>query len=80
MKKVLIGTILMLTASFGFAAAKTEMGNNWVCTTNASSADTDADKAADNQMANKANSATSSFGFAAQNCRDCTKITCNVNN
>lgn len=33
-------------------------------------------KSANDKMANTADAADKSFAFAAQNCRDCTKITC----
>ncbi len=57
---------------------KTAMDSHWICTTNASSSSLEADKAADNQMANSAKSSTDAFAFASANCRDCTKITCEV--
>jgi hypothetical protein len=53
---------------------KTSM-DHWTCTTNASSAETDADKQADKDM-ETAKSAADAFKHAADNCRDCTKITC----
>ncbi len=68
--------LLVLGTSTVFAASTTDMTTNWVCTTNASSSDVASDKAADEQMEKSHNSAASSFDFAAKNCRDCTKITC----
>jgi hypothetical protein len=47
----------------------------WTCETNASSATTDTDKAADKDMGN-AKPGKSAFDYAFKNCRDCTKITC----
>lgn len=73
---IILGGSLILTSAVGFAAAKTDMTNNWNCTTNASSGSTDAEKAADDQMSKNTGSASSSFAMAVQNCRDCTKITC----
>lgn len=72
---LVIGGSLILATSVGFAAAKTNLTNNWTCTTNASSASTDAEKAADDKMA-KPGSAAKSYKNALQNCRDCTQITC----
>lgn len=77
MKKLIIG-FFILGSSVGFAATKTDLNAKWVCTTNASSSDVAEDKAADDKMANTQGSAAQSFAFAAQNCRDCTKITCEV--
>ncbi|MDR3504388.1 MAG: hypothetical protein P4L79_17610 [Legionella sp.] len=74
--KKLIMVLLVLGTSSMYAASATDLTKNWVCTTNASSSDVTTDKAADEQMAKTQNSATSSFDFAAKNCRDCTKITC----
>lgn len=81
MKKImpiLIGSSLMLASSVGFSATATDMSNNWICTTNASRASTDADKAADNKMAKTVTSASAAYSKAAKNCRDCTKITCEI--
>ena len=75
MKKLIIG-FFVLSSSVSFAASQTDINSKWICTTNASSSDAAADKAADDQMAKNQGSATKSFAFAAQNCRDCTKITC----
>ncbi|KTC87697.1 MULTISPECIES: hypothetical protein [Legionella] len=73
---LVVGAGLILAASASFAATKTNLTNNWICTTNASSAATDVDKAADDKMAKTAASAAKAYAYAAQNCRDCTKITC----
>ncbi|STX28406.1 Uncharacterised protein [Legionella beliardensis] len=58
---------------------QTSMKANWMCTTNASSSDVAADKSADDKMANQKMSAKEAFEFASKHCRDCTKITCEVN-
>lgn len=76
MKNLIIGLSLILGTSAVFAASSTDMSAKWVCTTNASSSDVAADKAADDQMAKHEGAAADSFAFAAKNCRDCTKITC----
>ena len=77
----LIGSFFMLFASISMAAnAKTAMDGQWICTTNASSPSNDTDKDADKKMANTQDSAAAAFAFAAQNCRDCTKITCEFQN
>lgn len=75
---LIISTSLLLAASTGLAATKTDIGTNWFCTTNASSSSVDADKAADKQMSDTPKSAADAFTFASENCRDCTKITCKV--
>ena len=87
MKKILFGlTFLMASSAVVFAdtttsttmTTGTSMDSKWICTTNASSSDVAADKAADDQMAKVQGSAVKSFEFASQHCRDCTKITCEV--
>lgn len=78
--KKLIMSFLILGASVSFAATQTDVNSKWICTTNASSSDNPADKAADDKMANTQGSATQSFAFSVQNCRDCTKITCEAKN
>jgi hypothetical protein len=83
MKKYLViaGTCLMALSSFTFAAdavVASDLSKNWTCTTNASSSDVAADKTADEQMAKDKIAADKAFAFAAQNCRDCTKITCEL--
>lgn len=70
----------VMLAATSVCAANTDMTSNWVCTTNASSSDVEADKAADKQMADTARAADEAFNFAGQHCRDCTKITCEVKN
>ncbi|VEB35326.1 Uncharacterised protein [Legionella sainthelensi] len=75
MKKLII-IFFILGSCVSFAATQTDMSSKWICTTNASSSDAAADKAADDKMANTTGPADQSFAFAAQNCRDCTKITC----
>ncbi len=89
MKRIslLIGTSLILLASTAMAGTTlssttdsktTSLDSNWTCTTNASSSSVEADTAADKQMSETAKSATDAFAFASTNCRDCTKITCEV--
>lgn len=75
---VLSGLVLVSTSGFA-ADTKTSLDSKWICSTNASSASTDADKATDKQMSDTAKSAADAYAFAAANCRDCTKITCEVN-
>lgn len=76
--KILMGGVFAMSSTYVLAASTTDMSKNWTCTTNASSATTDSDKAADDKLANTKGSAASSFSSAAQNCRDCTKITCEM--
>lgn len=77
MRKLILAAFLMFGSSFALAEGTTDLTTTkWLCTTNASSSDLDADKAADDQMANTAAVAAESFAFATKNCRDCTKITC----
>lgn len=79
MKKILLGlSFIMATSSVAFAVGVTDMESKWMCTTNASSSDVAVDKANDELMAKEHGSAAKSFDFAAKNCRDCTKITCEV--
>ncbi|MCE0722892.1 MULTISPECIES: hypothetical protein [Legionella] len=59
-------------------AANTHPGM-WICTTNASSPTSGSpDEQADEQMSKHAASGSSAFDFALKNCRDCTKITCEL--
>lgn len=76
---IIAASCLMVFSSLSFAASATDVTKNWTCKTNASSSDVAADKAADDKMANSKTSAMAAYTFAAQNCRDCTKITCEVN-
>lgn len=78
MNKLILAFALLTCSVFTFAASATDMSKNWVCTTNASSSDMEADKAADDKMAKNPVSAANAFGLASNNCRDCTKITCEV--
>lgn len=81
MKKITIlltAGLMAFSATVSVAASVTDINSNWVCTTNASKADTEAGKTADDKMANTASSAADAFNVATQNCRDCTKITCKV--
>lgn len=79
MTTLLIGTGFVLMTSVGFATAVTSLDKGWMCKTNASSSDVEADKMADKEMGETAKSAADSYAFAAKHCRDCTKITCEVN-
>ena len=79
MYTVIAGSCLMVLSSLTFAASPTDLTKDWSCTTNASSSDVAADKTADDQMAKDKTSADKAYAFAAKNCRDCTKITCEVN-
>jgi hypothetical protein len=77
MKKLFLTmTLLILGTSFVVAASATDMTTKWTCTTNASSSDLSRDKASDDQMSKATGSVGESFAYAAKNCRDCTKITC----
>ncbi len=82
MKSILtLGVSIFLVAASTVTLAadtKTSMDTNWICSTNASSSDAAGDKAADDRMATNASSAADAFSFAATNCRDCTKITCEI--
>lgn len=77
---LVLGAALSLVTLGGFAADEVMHSSaaNWMCTTNASAAETEKDKAADERMADKTKLQTSAdaFRMAEQNCRDCTKITC----
>ncbi len=75
---LLLSAGLFLVASTTMAATVTSLDSNWTCKTNASSSSVAAEKAADKQMSHAAKSASDSFSFAAQNCRNCTKITCSA--
>jgi hypothetical protein len=75
---LVVAGVFVITASTSMAAAKTGLHSHWICTTNASSSSVKSDKAADDKMAKTAGSAAKAFAFAAENCRDCTKITCEV--
>jgi len=79
MKKIILG-FLVLSSSTLFAATATNLTQNWICTTNASSSSVAADKNADKKMADTKSAVSSSFLYAEKNCRDCTKITCEVQN
>ena len=79
MKNILslvVAGFFVITASTSMAAVKTGLHSNWICTTNASSSSVKSDKTADDNMAKTAGSAAKAFAFATENCRDCTKITC----
>ncbi|TAL64011.1 MAG: hypothetical protein EPN84_04175 [Legionella sp.] len=72
----LIGGSLILVSASSFAVSKTDMEAKWICTTNASTSEVASEIAADKQMSTNALSATKAFAAASENCRDCTKITC----
>lgn len=74
----LIGCSLIFASICSFAAGKTDMETNWVCSTNASSSDVASDVAADKLMSTHATSASKAYALATENCRDCNKITCEV--
>jgi len=77
---LIIAGVFVIAASTSMAAAevKTGLHSHWLCTTNASTSTVSSDKAADDKMAKTEQSATSAFAFASSHCRDCTKITCEV--
>ncbi|MDR3504344.1 MAG: hypothetical protein P4L79_17385 [Legionella sp.] len=77
MKKLIIGC-LVLSSSALFATSATDMNTHWSCTTNASGSHAVHDKTADDKMAKDTSAALDSFKYAAKNCRDCTKIICEV--
>ncbi|STY28538.1 Uncharacterised protein [Legionella wadsworthii] len=61
------------------AQSNTTNAGMWICTTNASSPDSgSAADQADKTMAKNAANGNSAFDFALKNCRDCTKITCEL--
>ncbi len=72
----LIGGSLILVSASSFAVSKTDMDAKWICTTNASTSEIASEIAADKQMSTTPLSASKAFSYAAENCRDCTKITC----
>lgn len=74
----LIGCGLIIASTVSFAAGNTDMDAKWVCSTNASSSDVASDVAADKLMSTHATSASKAWSLATENCRDCTKITCEV--
>lgn len=77
MNKLMIGVAALLLSGVIYADdSKTAMNAHWICTTNASSSDDVKAQEADKQMEKTQKSAADSFAFAAENCRDCTKITC----
>jgi hypothetical protein len=69
-----IGLVLMSTIPF----AATSLKSNWICTTNASSSDAAAEIVTDKKLTESMKSASDAFLAASTNCRDCTKITCEV--
>ncbi|MDP3560336.1 MAG: hypothetical protein Q8R79_08335 [Legionellaceae bacterium] len=75
---IIVAGIFVVAATTGMAATKTGKDSNWICTTNASTSAVASDVAADDKMAKTAAAAADAFSFAEANCRDCTKITCAV--
>ena len=75
---LIVAWIFVITASTGMAATKTGLHSHWICTTNASSSSVDSDKKTDDKMAKTEESAAAAFATATAHCRDCTKITCEV--
>ncbi len=75
---LMIAGVFVIATSTTMAATKTNLDSHWVCTTNASSSSVEAEKATDDKMAKAASSAVDAFAFASSNCRDCDKITCEV--
>lgn len=75
---LIVTGVFVLATSTSMAATKTNLDSAWICTTNASSSSVDAEKATDDKMGKAASSAVDAFAFASSNCRDCTKITCEV--
>lgn len=83
--KIILSGCLIALCSFSFAAGddkakvvKTDLSKNWTCTTNASSSDKESDKKADENLAKNKGSIKKSFSAAEKNCRDCTKISCEM--
>lgn len=73
-------TIFMISIGMStsvFANLKMNNAHKWVCQTNASSSSNDKDKKAD-EMMKTAKSGKEAFKFAMEHCRDCTKITCEL--
>lgn len=54
------------------------MSKKWICETNASSSSNESDKMADETMSKSPKKGKEAFDFAMKHCRDCTKITCTV--
>ncbi len=57
---------------------KTQTDGKWICTTNASSSDVAEDKNADTKMEKTGQKGNGAFEFALKHCRDCNKITCEL--
>lgn len=74
---ICLASSLVLANPSDHAMNKKTMKNQWVCETNASSSSNAADQKADDTM-KKARSGKDAFDFAMKHCRDCTKITCNL--
>ncbi|MBV9576569.1 MAG: hypothetical protein JO149_08095 [Gammaproteobacteria bacterium] len=72
--------VTMSSTSFVAYAKHTHaVEKRWVCETNASNAATgSSDAKADNAMKDEPKTATAAFAYAYKHCRDCTKISCSV--
>lgn len=83
MKTILLSSLFVIS-SYVMAdnATSTQTTTNsglWICTTNASSPTSGSpDEQADQKMAKNTTDGNSAFDFALKNCRDCTKITCEL--
>lgn len=75
-----LGGSLILASASSFAVVTTDMDAKWICTTNASTSEVATDIAADKRLSTSATSASKAYSMAAENCRDCTKITCEAQN
>ena len=73
---LVLSGFLLLSTTAALAEVKTATDANWICTTNASSSNVQAEQDADKQMSDTKKSAAEAYAFAVMNCRDCTKITC----
>lgn len=81
---IFISCVLLASVSFANSNHK-DKGKNykkymWICETNASSSSNSSDKTADENMSKHARSAKDAFEYALKHCRDCTKITCTMQN
>ncbi|KTD24943.1 Uncharacterised protein [Legionella lansingensis] len=81
--KLVLGGIWLAATASGFATttttpSATDLSKNWTCTTNASSSSVASEQEADKKMSETKASANDAFALATANCRDCTKITCEV--
>lgn len=77
MKKLLFISLFLIGSSSLVFAENTDLTAKWSCTTNASHSELVTDKGVEGAIAAQ-RSAVDAFDFAAKNCGDCTKITCEV--